>query len=326
MRVLPSYGRKQPVNDFSDSAIQVVDDTHRLADGAGAPIVPLEPISRKVRPTSKRSRRISSDTHESQAAVSWAIGDTKPNPPQPGGDDHVLCETQLAPVIATIQELWRRRQSWHRAEKSLTLQAKAVCRRYVGGDKDEADKLFATVEGQRPTDTQSNDAPVAVAILPLLMARETVGAHRASVEKELTKLAKTLPIYPWCAALRGLGALSLAGLVGECGNIGGYKSASAVWKRMGLAVINGERQRRVSGADALVHGYSPERRAIAWNIGVSLMRAQKVGQPYRDFYDSEKAKQLGKGLVKGHAHNRACRHMTKRLLAELYGAWRAASR
>jgi hypothetical protein len=111
--------------------------------------------------------------------------------------------------------------------------------------------------------------------------------------------------------------------VGECGDIGSYKSASAVWKRMGLAVIGGERQRRIAGADALLHGYSPQRRAVAWNLGVSLMRAQKVGSEYRDFYDAEKEKQLAKGLTKGHAHNRACRHMTKRLLANLYGQWTA---
>src|SRR5438128_3824242 len=35
----------------------------------------------------------------------------------------------LAANIYEIREQWRRRQNWHRAEKSLTLQARALCRR-----------------------------------------------------------------------------------------------------------------------------------------------------------------------------------------------------
>jgi hypothetical protein len=36
------------------------------------------------------------------------------------------------PLILQIRMLWRRRQAWHRAEKSLTLQSKALCRSWVG--------------------------------------------------------------------------------------------------------------------------------------------------------------------------------------------------
>lgn len=39
---------------------------------------------------------------------------------------------------------------------------------------------------------------------------------------------------------------------------------------MGMAVIEGERQRRVTGAAALDHGYNAERRSLMWNIGCCL--------------------------------------------------------
>ena len=53
------------------------------------------------------------------------------------GDGHTKGEIQHGSAIPVIIELWRRRQSWHRAEKSLTLQASAICRRYCEGDKTE---------------------------------------------------------------------------------------------------------------------------------------------------------------------------------------------
>src|SRR5690606_26062202 len=48
-------------------------------------------------------------------------------------------------TIATLRELHRKRQDFHRSEKSLTLQVKAICRRLCAGDKDEADKLYTAM-------------------------------------------------------------------------------------------------------------------------------------------------------------------------------------
>ena len=126
---------------------------------------------------------------------------------------------------------------------------------------------------------------------------------------------------------------------------------------MGLAVINGGRQRRVSGDEALLHGYSPERRSIMWNIGASLIKQQG---PWRDLYlarlATEHQKALDEGLIPatstkatvdswakrglpeltkvtkitaahrsaGHMNNRAQRYIEKRLLRDLWRAWRAS--
>jgi hypothetical protein len=242
----------------------------------------------------------------------------------PGDEDHSVGENQASDVlIPTIVELWRRRQGWQRAEIKLTLQCFSICRRYVGGDKKEAKKLLKSVE----KGTCDDEIPV-LSCMPLLAARIPIERERKVLEKELEKMAKGLPITDWALGIRGIGPLTVAGLVGECGNIGSYKSASAFRKRLGLAVINGERQRRKKGDEALLHGYNPRRRAWAWIIGGNLMRSQRKGDFYRDWFDVEKARQLAKEdvLTKGHAQNRAVRHMVKHMLLHFYLAWRAIDR
>ena len=64
------------------------------------------------------------------------------------------------------------------------------------------------------------------------------------------------------------------------------------------------------------------RRSLMWVIGDNMIRATKPGgnEPYRAFYEAEKAKQLAKGISLGHANNRAKRHMTKKLLCDLWVA------
>jgi hypothetical protein len=254
-----------------------------------------------------------------------------------GGDGGVLVRLALeaqplddkhAAAISEVRALYKRRVQWHRAEKRLTLQCAAICRGYVGGDKDEAGKLLARIEKGK-CEPEALDAEIATQ--PLLDARAILRTRRLQVEKTLEKLAKGLPAWGFVLSVRGFGALSFAQVVGECGDIGSYKSVSAVWKRMGLAVIEGGRQRKVAGDAALDHGYSPERRSIMWNIASCMIKAQKPEDTYRAFYDADKAKQIAKlaeGLPEGkepsklHAHNRACRHMTKRLLRDLFVAWR----
>lgn len=221
-------------------------------------------------------------------------------------------------VVDDIVEQWRRRQAWHRAEKSLTLQAKALCRRLVHGDKKEADKLFAAIngKGEHPK-TEIGTA----AVFPLLAGRAAVEESRKAVEKSLVRAAKELPVAEWVGHQRGLGLLLVAGIVGEAGDLGGYATHSKLWKRMGVAVIDGKRQRKVAGEAALVHGYAPRRRSLVWVLGGCLMKA--VGE-FKAVYDIRKAHELERGFPKAHAHNRAKRYMEKRALRELWRAWRQA--
>lgn len=226
------------------------------------------------------------------------------------------------PLIAEIVETWRQRQDMVRAQSKLTLQIKAICRRFTEGDKKAADKLYAAIEG-------GEAHPAAVACTALFMARLPLEEARKGYEKHLTKLGKRLPIAHMADSIRGIGHLALAKIVGECGDLSAYKSVSAVWKRAGLAVIDGERQRKVSGDAALLHGYSPQRRSTLWNIADPMLKAQgkdDAAGPYRRLYDAHKAAQLEKGLPLIHAHNRAMRYMTKALLKDLTLEWRRVSR
>lgn len=224
----------------------------------------------------------------------------------------------LANLIAELREQWRRRQAWHRAEKALTLQAKALCRRLAeGGDKKEADTIYraALGKGSHPME----DIALA-AMMPLTEARDGIERHRKTVEKRLVVLAKGLPVAPWVEATRGVGLLSLAAIVGEAGDLASYGNPAKLWKRMGLAVMpDGGRQRRVGGVEALDHGYSPARRSVVWNIGACIVKA---GGPLKAIYDARKVYEAERVETRAHAHNRAQRYVEKRFLRDLWSQWR----
>lgn len=257
-----------------------------------------------------------------------------------------------SPVIAELVQAARMRRRWHKAEKSLILQGKALCRAWTAGDKDEATKLY-----DRAVDGTLEEPMLCMALAPFIDARRRFEQDRATIEKTMRKLARNLPVWKnWAESVKGLGDLRLALLVGECGDIGSYRNPSCLWKRMGLAVIDGGRQRRVSDADdALEHDYNPERRAMAYVFGTELIKAQvrrvkespegerpatrsskptleapdatvqpsiAIG-PYGQVYLDRKAYEAGReGITKAHANNRAARYMVKGVLRDLYAAWR----
>jgi hypothetical protein len=104
------------------------------------------------------------------------------------------------------------------------------------------------------------------------------------------------------------------------------KELDGIYKRAGLAVVEGERQRKHSNKDmAILHGYNPSRHAVFWTIGDSLLKAQGKDEnagPYRIVYDDRKLMERERVESDGHAHNRALRYMTKRLIKDLYIEWK----
>lgn len=216
--------------------------------------------------------------------------------------------------VAIIVALWRQRQDLGRAYQRLDLQCQAVVRRYSDGDKAVAAKRWAAIQ-------KGEGDEVAPILTAYRLAMEPLQSAKHALELQLAKRARELPIWAWAKDVRGLGAASLAGVYGEAGReLSDYRSVSALWKRMGLAVIHGERQRRVTGEAALEHGYAPQRRAFCYVVSTSLMRAQKAADPYRELYDRRKAYELEREIPKAHAHNRALRVMVKELLKD---AWLA---
>lgn len=98
-----------------------------------------------------------------------------------------------------------------------------------------------------------------------------------------------------------------------------------------LAVDEGKRQWK----DA-----SPAARAIVWNVGECILKAQvrnpkgEDGKPTGDrfaigplgqIYIDRRAIEATKVETDGHIHNRSKRYMEKRFLRDLWRAWRAAA-
>lgn len=320
--------------------------------GAREAITRTKPIVRS--PLANPCRASGADPANLGASTNDHTPDQQPSPQ--GGDDRGQKEPESHPVsvsvVAEIIANWRIRQRWHQSEKSLTLQAKAMCRSFCHGDKDAGAALFDAIE-------KGQGEPIyQIALAPYFATRERFAGEREIIEKRLAKLARGLPFYPFAKALAGFGDLRLASIVGEAGDPADYRSPSAFWKRMGLAVIGDKRQRKVADPElALLHGYSPRRRSVAWLLGVEVARKQTrnvkdengkrtdqtiaVG-PHGEWLLEEKARQLvkcaaieadpdlrkrysatGKYSAKAHAQNRAMRHLTKSILRDLWVAARA---
>ncbi len=263
-------------------------------------------------------------------------------------------------LLAEIQETHRQRQDLLRAELRLNNQIEAVYRRHTGLKAEERARLrkkassggsHYAVDDQRhdadPADdseaggdqlivvTQAEDiAPdlaqflhaesvAALHTAPLLDARKLLEASRKPLEKRMELLARELPVWPWVEGVRGIGPLGLAQIVGECGDLSNYANPAKVWKRMGLALINGERQgKRTDPEEAALHGYSPSRRSTMYVIATFLMMNNRDGE-YRTYYLAEKERQREKlpDAPNVHVDNRARRHLAKRLLRDLWRAW-----
>lgn len=237
-------------------------------------------------------------------------------------------------ILDLIVERYRRRTSWHKAEKSLTLQGRAICRRLCDGDKDEANELFDRVAKLKEDEVDLvlsgfatgnlDDAAISAVneVHPILAARRTIDICRSRVESELEMLVKKLPIAVFVEHEDQLGVSygTLAAIIGAAGNLHGYVTVQKLWKRMGMAVMPNGRQRQMRDAEqALLHGYSPARRSIVWNAGTSLLRTQtarvdkETGEikresgPYRKIYEDRKAYESAKNEAGDYAEQAANR-------------------
>lgn len=172
--------------------------------------------------------------------------------------------------------------------------------------------------GQLPIANAKPKVPLAA--LPLIEARQVVHVAKLKPEREMRKLAKDVHVWPWVEAINGFGAIGLCQIIAEAGDLSNYPTISKLWKRMGLAVINGKAQRKVAGDAALEQGYSPWRRAVMAVIGDSMIKKQNR---YREIYLARKAVEQVKApeLKPIHHHKRAMRYMEKKLLKDLWVEW-----
>lgn len=222
------------------------------------------------------------------------------------------------------------------ARKKVWLEAKAMIGEAIQRLANEAHAEFAF--------------PIVAIVAKNEMSRKNWDELRLTHEREMEKLAKQLPVATFQAQHRGFGLKGLAMIIGEAGDLGKYSTHSKVWKRMGVGLVDDKRQ-GAPGANAskeewIKHAYSPSRRSILWNIGDSLIKGNQDGR-YRTVYlkrkEDERAKAEAAGLTvapaakipkkraaefmsEGHIHRRAQRYMEKRLLRDLWQAWRREAR
>lgn len=195
--------------------------------------------------------------------------------------------------------------------------------------------------GQMASDSQTASAPEADGeIISVCSPLVQASAHSrlawdnllVQTVKLMCKHAKSLPVYTWANSVKGFGDLGLAIIVAETGDLSNFATKERVWKRLGLAVIAGERQqRRTNAEEAKAHGYAPRRRAEIWTIADSLFKHQWHGAkkdrdagpsgPYGQIYARRKAHTATRGWTPAHRDSDARRIMTKALIEDLWRVW-----
>lgn len=150
--------------------------------------------------------------------------------------------------------------------------------------------------------------------------------------KYMAKLATLLPGYQYVDTTTGFGVRSFARIIGETGALHNYATIGRLYKRMGLAVIDGERQRKYLDKEkAIAAGYNPRRRAVSWVMFDAMFR--HLQPHYRELYETVKAEYQereyktgdngeAKKYSKIHADRCARRLVEKRVLLHLWQAWR----
>jgi hypothetical protein len=234
----------------------------------------------------------------------------------------------LAETIETIRTLHRKRVFAMEQRKRADLALGAFLRTMLGWSKmlPEAERKRIAKAAQAVADGET-ESEWAELVNTTHGARAPFERIEREALRQMEKLAGTLPAWAeFGAAVRGFGAGSLAVIVAEAGDLANYASEAKLWKRMGLAVIDGVRQggltKGASKDDWITHGYSPQRRSRMWNIGDALIKGNRDGA-YRTIYLARKAYEVARDpeMRPIHAHRRAQRYMEKRLLRHLWRAW-----
>jgi len=315
----------------------------------------------------KRARRITTPKADTPASANIPPADSG----VAGGEGHACYGTQstvaLAETVQRLVALQKNRlfsiKQQSRADRSIeAILASAMGYRIDMSEKDKK-SAFARAkafrlsvekagEGQDRCDTHCDHA--LSDFIPLIKSSATGRNQwddiRINAEAEMRKLAKSLPTHAFAKTVLGLkdGLAHAAIWANARVPLTEYRTVSGLWKRMGLAVIGGERQRKKSNAeDAEAHGYSASRRADVWAFcSDSMFRAQwrgvddETGElahaigPYGEVYARRRAYTAPRvgataDLPSGHpekwtlgrCHNDGRRMMTKALLRDL---WRVA--
>ena len=205
-------------------------------------------------------------------------------------------------------------------------------------EKDQIESITEILKDKKAAEQLSEYLPV------ICYAQEylaTLGLSRDATEKHMIELIRQLPICEWWVAEKGRAEKGLAVIIGEAGDISNYENPAKLWKRFGVAVLNGVRQgglKKGSPAEKWIeHGYCKRRRSALWTIGDSLLKNNgrngntgkyKILYNKRKIFEVERLKK--QWIAEGNkekdfklmtSHRRAQRYVEKRLLRDLWNQW-----
>lgn len=212
-----------------------------------------------------------------------------------------------------------------------------------------------------PTVTSADEAAVRKTREGWFIALREIEKQFHIVEKALEEYSQKLPIAYMADSIFGLGVKSIGSIVADAGDLSNYRSPAALWKRLGVGRVQQAdgtwvNQRKVRGRTkvdkelAIAMGYSPTRHARLYVISSNLVKVSATTQTnaslaYRQLYDERRAHEINQLAVKGmrllpgnkitkvnaetsmshqQLHRRCLRYVVKRLVKNMWIAWRAA--
>jgi hypothetical protein len=249
--------------------------------------------------------------------------------------------------IQRARRLYKCRNDIIRAHGNLTRQVTSICYHDAGystflPEKERAAKMKQGTAMMKSLKSGAQEAEhlfMSAGFLLDVIERAGFERQKRAIEKMMEKDAARFGMGEFISETRGFSSTQLANIIGEAGDLANYATVSRLWKRMGMAVIDGVRQsKQTDKSKALDYGYNPSRRAAMWNIGETIIKAQirnnkdedgkKVGESYAigylgQVYLDRKADYAARHpeKTKAHIHNDSKRYMEKRLLKLLWLAW-----
>jgi len=133
--------------------------------------------------------------------------------------------------------------------------------------------------------------------------------------KQYVKSSMNNELTNWLLSIKGISEVTAAKLMSHI-NIKKSSTVSQLWRYCGLDAQYTKRKKGMTEEEAKKCGNPYLKKELLGVLGDNFIKQRTP--VYRDIYDTEKQKQLDRGLTKGHAHARARRKMIKLFVAHYY--------
>lgn len=274
-----------------------------------------------------------------------------------------IVDQELANIVDAIRMAHRFRRYAMKVQQKLDRSLESLFRVNAtewSPDASDADREKANREVKtlikRIRDGDDPAHPFARMVAMTDEARRPADQLRDEYEKQMERLAKSLPVYPWLESVRGAGALGLATIVAEAEGdnperypgvgLSRYAKPDKLWKRLGYAPYDGHagstwkrmtwRPRTLTSEEWTANPFSGERYALMSQIAIWLKNAQWIGKaktesgegepngPYGEIYAKRRAATAiaHPDWTKQHSHVDAIRVMMKAFLKDLWTEWK----